>query len=52
MVAAMLEDAQSQKPGIQELKTKLPPVLRRYDIIRAALFGSMARDEAAPESDP
>jgi predicted nucleotidyltransferase len=50
-VATLQRATQPKKPGIQELKTKLPPVLRRYDIIRAAMFGSVARGEAAPESD-
>jgi len=39
------------KDYIKELGNKILPVLKRYDVVRAALFGSFVRGEASPESD-
>ena len=37
--------------SIDELRTKIAPVLRRYDVRHAAVFGSVARHEETPTSD-
>ncbi len=37
--------------NIEEVKQKITPVLDRYDIRRASVFGSVARGEARPDSD-
>lgn len=36
---------------IEEVKRKILPVLRKYDVLRASVFGSVARGEAGPRSD-
>jgi len=36
---------------LQELKAKILPVLRRNDVLRAGLFGSVVRGEAEHGSD-
>jgi predicted nucleotidyltransferase len=35
----------------QKLADQLAPVLKRHGIVRASIFGSMARGEITPESD-
>ncbi len=37
--------------GIQEIKAKIAPVLRKYGIRYAAVFGSVSRGTNRPESD-
>jgi predicted nucleotidyltransferase len=37
--------------NIEEIKRKIIPILLRYSVKRAAVFGSVARGEAKPESD-
>lgn len=37
--------------NIEEVKKKITPILSRYGIKRAAVFGSVARGEASPDSD-
>jgi len=39
------------KPHTQEIKRKILPILRRYDVARAAIFGSFARGESTERSD-
>lgn len=39
------------KMDLEEIKEKLIPILRRYDVKRAALFGSLVRGEAKKGSD-
>ena len=36
---------------IEEIREKILPVLKRYDVIRAAIFGSFARGEMKESSD-
>jgi uncharacterized protein len=36
---------------IEEIKLKITPILSRYNVKRAAVFGSVARGEARPDSD-
>jgi len=36
---------------VEEIKRKAAPVLRRYDVARAAIFGSMARGDETQDSD-
>jgi predicted nucleotidyltransferase len=36
---------------LEEVKEKMIPVLKSYDIAKASVFGSVARDEARPDSD-
>jgi hypothetical protein len=36
---------------VEEIKRKAAPVLRRYDVARAAIFGSMARGDGTQDSD-
>ncbi|MBI5523940.1 MAG: nucleotidyltransferase family protein [Desulfarculus sp.] len=38
-------------PDIQPLAERLRPILRRHGVVRAGLFGSVARGEAGPQSD-
>jgi hypothetical protein len=35
----------------EEIKSKVLPVLKEYDVSRASLFGSVVRSEATEESD-
>jgi predicted nucleotidyltransferase len=35
----------------EEIKTIVLPVFRRYDVVKAALFGSMARGDSTEKSD-
>ena len=35
-----------QEKVIKELKAKIVPVLKKYGVVRAGLFGSVARGEA------
>ena len=37
--------------SIQEIKRKIYPVLKKYHVKRASVFGSVARDEARSDSD-
>jgi predicted nucleotidyltransferase len=36
---------------IEEIKEKVLPILRRHDVLQAAVFGSVARGEATEKSD-
>ncbi|MDK2896909.1 MAG: uncharacterized protein PWP04_1029 [Candidatus Atribacteria bacterium] len=36
---------------VEEIKKKIIPVLQRYQVQRASIFGSVVRGEDAPESD-
>jgi uncharacterized protein len=36
---------------VQELRKQIEPTLRRFGVVRAAVYGSAARGEATPESD-
>lgn len=36
---------------LQQLKTKTTPILKKYGVIRAGVFGSFARDKATKKSD-
>ncbi len=47
----MSETANHSGETIAELARRLVPVLRRYGVVRAGVFGSVARGEAGPESD-
>jgi len=35
----------------EEIKAKIIPILRRYDVEKAALFGSYVKDEEREDSD-
>ena len=37
--------------NIEEIRKKIDPILRRHDVIRAGLFGSLVRNELKPPSD-
>ena len=39
------------KAHIEELKGRILPVLQRYDVARAAIFGSLVREEDTENSD-
>lgn len=36
---------------VEEIKRKIISVLRRYDIVHAAIFGSCAREKTTEDSD-
>ena len=36
---------------LEEIKTKIIPILRRYDVEKAALFGSYVKGEEREDSD-
>lgn len=36
---------------VQEIKSKISPILLRHDVKRAGLFGSVVRNEATSQSD-
>lgn len=38
-------------PDIQEIREKVRPILQRYDVVRAAVFGSFVRGENRKDSD-
>ena len=40
-----------QEKVIKELKAKIVPVLKKYGVVRAGLFGSVVRGEAKMKSD-
>ena len=37
--------------SIQEIKEKITPILQRYGVTKAAIFGSLAKGEATSSSD-
>jgi predicted nucleotidyltransferase len=37
--------------SIEEIKEKITPILQRYGVTRAAIFGSLAKGEATSSSD-
>ena len=37
--------------GLEEIRNKIIPVLQRYDVKRAAIFGSFVREEQKEDSD-
>ena len=37
--------------SIQEIKEKITPILQRYGVTKAAIFGSLAKGEATTSSD-
>jgi predicted nucleotidyltransferase len=37
--------------SVQEIKEKINPILRRYGVTKAAIFGSLAKGEAKTSSD-
>lgn len=39
------------KSYIEKIGNKIIPVLKRYDVVRAAIYGSFARGEMKEESD-
>jgi len=39
------------KSNIKEIKDKIVPVLKRHDVVHAAIFGSFVRGEAKKDSD-
>jgi len=39
------------KEKIEEIKNKILPVLKKYEVKRAGIFGSVVRDEETEESD-
>jgi len=39
------------KSNIEEIKGKIVPVLKRHDVVHAAIFGSFVRGEAKKDSD-
>ncbi|MEQ1856730.1 MAG: nucleotidyltransferase family protein [Longimicrobiales bacterium] len=38
-------------PAVASMAERMIPILRRYGVRRAGIFGSYARDDAGPESD-
>jgi len=40
-----------QEKVIKELKAKIVPILKKYGVVRAGLFGSVVRGEAKKKSD-
>ncbi|MFH1033785.1 MAG: DNA polymerase beta [Pseudomonadota bacterium] len=40
------------KPALKDLAQRINPILRRNTVVRAAVFGSMARGEANPDIAP
>lgn len=38
-------------PDIKMIKNKVSPILRQYDVVKAAIFGSFARNENKKGSD-
>ena len=47
----MIPSISKKFPTIEEVKRKITPVLQRYPVKRAALFGSVVRGEMKEESD-
>ncbi len=41
----------NRRDALQVLTRAKPELVRRYGVVRLALFGSMARNEARPDSD-
>ena len=39
------------KSNFKEIKDKIVPVLKRHDVVHAAIFGSFVRGEAKKDSD-
>lgn len=36
---------------LEEIRNRIYPILKRYDVARASIFGSYVRDEETPKSD-
>ncbi|GFK95513.1 hypothetical protein NNJEOMEG_03378 [Fundidesulfovibrio magnetotacticus] len=49
----MTATTQTKHPpaGLEALATQIRPVLERYGVVSASVFGSLARGEERPESD-
>ena len=47
----MQTTAKNNKLDIAEIARRVNPILRKYDIARASVFGSIARGDANPDSD-
>lgn len=41
----------NMKQSIEEIKEQILPVLQRFDVVKAAIFGSMVRGETEESSD-
>ncbi len=41
----------SERMTLEEIKAKALPVLHKHDVIKASVFGSIARDESDEKSD-
>ncbi len=39
------------KPVLDEIKSKAIPILKRHGVVRASIFGSVARGDDGPDSD-
>ncbi len=40
-----------KRMNVDEIKKKILPVLDRHDVVKASIFGSIARDESDEKSD-
>lgn len=47
----VLNGGSKMNKEVEKIRTKIYPVLKRYDISRAAVFGSFARGENTQKSD-
>jgi predicted nucleotidyltransferase len=45
------KEEMGKRMTLEEVKAKILPVLDKHDVIRASLFGSVARDESDEKSD-
>lgn len=45
------DSARQISASLRDLTAQVSPILRRYGVVSAAVFGSLARGEAGPESD-
>ena len=46
-----IQNKSSAVSGIEEIRRRAVPILKRYGVVRASFFGSMARGDYGPDSD-
>ena len=45
------QNKSSAVSGIEEIRRRAVPILKCYGVVRASIFGSMAREDYGPDSD-
>ncbi len=51
METQQYQSSPERQLNLESIKSRIEPILRRHGVVRASIFGSMARGEARPGSD-